>query len=161
MAKTEKQLWQEFCANLVKIKYWHRPSQKPVQELLDIDGVWIPTAEDFKYIYRWIFGSEMVPWQKLDGTEMSSRMRVIDEEGKIVLKPNGQPLKLQMNLVYHWQSHYNRALEKGELEGKVLENLRDGIIPDIVDSDNIDEERIKRLLENATDEKIKQLLEII
>jgi len=30
-----------------------------------------------------------------------------------------------------------------------------------VDSDNIDEERIKRLLENATDEKIKQLLEII
>ncbi|MCK4553441.1 LamG domain-containing protein, partial [Candidatus Parcubacteria bacterium] len=94
------------------------------RKVLSWFGATIITEDEFKEIYKNVYGYDLVPWQKADGTDMSPLVAVLDDNNEQVIKPNGKPLLERSNLIPQWEQEFNNNKEKGELN-KVLEELKD------------------------------------
>lgn len=118
--------WKAFTNNLIAIDYVHKIGifEIELKDLVNLKGIWEPTTEnDFKEIYRYVYGKDMVPWQKLDGTEMSP----------LITLPDGS--KDRIDLVPHWEQEFNNAKERGELKGNIMQGLRNGVRENEVNAD--------------------------
>ena len=111
--------WKEFTDNLITINYTH--NGRVVSGLKDIKGVWKPNEEDFKEIYKYVYGEDLVPWQTMDGTEMSPLVKMADGTFE------------RTNLIPQWEQEWNNNVERGK--GDVLKELRDDVRPGMINSD--------------------------
>lgn len=100
-----QQKWKAFTDNLIAIEYRHNGT--PVEELKNIKGIWEPTEKEFEQVYEYVYGDDMVVWQKLDGTEMCPLQT--DGTGRIPCVP-------------HWQQEFNHAKQRESLRNGVREN---------------------------------------
>lgn len=112
----EEKEWKGFTDNLENINYKHEG--KLVKEIKDEKGIWQPTQEDFIEIYKYVYGEDLVVWQKLDGTEMCP----------IQAKGRGRS-----PCVPHWQQELNNTKERGK--ENIIQGLMEGVIENEVDAD--------------------------
>jgi hypothetical protein len=117
--------WKDFTDNLENIEYEH--NGKKINKIKDGKGIWQPTQDDFKEIYKYVYGYDLVPWQKADGTEMSPL--VVGEDGR----------KYRTNLIPNWEQEWNNAKEIGDINGDVLKAMLDNTIVNVKDNDIFDE----------------------
>jgi len=129
------QEWKVFTDNLEAIKYKH--NEVDIKDLKDKDGIWKPTKDDFKEIYKYVYGYDLVPWQTMDGTEMSPLQCMKDKDGKDIIKPNGKCEQERINLIPQWEQEWNNNVERGEFNGDVLKELREDTPQGMIDSDMV------------------------
>jgi len=109
--------WKDFTDNLIAIQY--EQEGKSIRELRDRKGIWKPeTEKQFEKIYQYVYGNDMVMWQKLDGTEMC-------------VQPDGK----RENCVPHWKQEFENAKERGELQMDIIKGLRNGVRKNSVNGD--------------------------
>ena len=118
----EEREWRSFTDNLIAIEYQHQG--KKVGELKNLKGVWKPTKNDFKEIYKYTYGYDLVPWQKMDGTEMSP-LQCRLKDGEEIIKPNGKCELERINKIPQWEQEWNNNIERGKFKGDILKELRD------------------------------------
>jgi len=112
--------WRGFTDNLMAIEYKHQ-GQK-VDDLKNLKGIWEPNEQDFEKVYQYVYGYDLVVWQKLDGTEMCPLYKT----------PEGTWERT--DLIPIWQASFNRAKEQGEMDQEMSKALRGGILNNIVNN---------------------------
>lgn len=75
----------------------------------NLKGIWEPTEDEYKEVYKYVHGEDMVNWQLPDGTPMC-----LDRDGK------------QYNCVPHWKQEFENAKIRGEIQEGVRENMING-----------------------------------